>query len=105
MCPVGHDDSGPSRCPSARLPRPLNLSRTELLALGLLSLFAAGCAREAAPSEPLRAVRTATVSATEAGGSLEFAAEVRARTETRLSVRVGGKLMQRLVESGQVKAG
>jgi hypothetical protein len=49
------------------------LSRTEILALGLLSLFAAGCAREAAPSEPLPAVRSVTVSATEAGGSPEFA--------------------------------
>jgi membrane fusion protein, multidrug efflux system len=82
------------------------MSRTELLALGLLSMFAAGCAREAPPSEPLRAVRTVTVSASEAGGSAEFAAEVRARTETRLSFRVGGKLVQRLVEPGQqVKAG
>lgn len=80
--------------------------RTELLVLGMLSMFAAGCSREAAPGEPLRAVRTATVSAAEAGGSPEFAAEVRARTETRLSFRVGGKLMQRLVQPGQqVKAG
>jgi RND family efflux transporter MFP subunit len=80
--------------------------RPELLALCLLSMFAAGCAREGPPSEPLRAVRTVTVSASEAGGSAEFAAEVRARTETRLSFRVGGKLVQRPVEPGQqVKGG
>jgi len=76
------------------------------LALGLVSILLAGCSREVPPPEPLRAVRTVTVSATDAGGSSEFAAEVRARTETRLSFRVGGKLVQRLVEPGQqVKAG
>ncbi len=80
--------------------------RTRLMALGLSSLMLAGCARQEAPPEPLRAVRTVTVSANEAGGSPEFAAEVRARTETKLSFRVGGKLVQRLVEPGQkVQAG
>ena len=80
--------------------------RTEFLALGLLSTLLAGCAPVAAPPEPLRAVRTVTVNATDAGGSPEFAAEVRSRTETKLSFRVGGKLVQRLVEPGQqVKAG
>jgi RND family efflux transporter MFP subunit len=80
--------------------------RIEFLALALLSSILAGCARETPPPEPLRAVRTATVSATDAGGSPEFAAEVRARTETRLSFRVGGKLVRRLVEPGQqVQAG
>lgn len=80
--------------------------RTEFLVLGLLTLLLAGCARETPPAEPLRAVRTLTVATTDAGGSAEFAAEVRARTETRLGFRVGGKLVQRLVEPGQqVKAG
>ncbi len=78
---------------------------SKYLALGL-TIFLAACSREAPPPEPLRAVRTATVGATEAGGRAEYAAEVRARTETRLSFRVGGKLEQRLVEPGQqVKAG
>lgn len=40
------------------------------------------------------------------GGSHEFAAEIRARTESRLGFRVGGKLQSRSVEVGQqVKAG
>ncbi len=82
------------------------MSRNKLLALCLLSMVLAGCARQEPPPEPLRAVRTVTVSAADAGGSPEFAAEVRARTETKLSFRVGGKLVQRLVEPGQqVKAG
>jgi membrane fusion protein, multidrug efflux system len=74
--------------------------------LGLLSVVLAGCTRPAPPAEPLRAVRTVTLAAGDAGGTQEYAAEVRARTETRLGFRVGGKLVQRLVEPGQaVKAG
>jgi membrane fusion protein, multidrug efflux system len=84
----------------------LNMSQIKFLGVFLVALLVAGCSREAPPPEPVRAVRTLTVSATEAGGSPEFAAEVRARTETRLSFRVGGKLVQRLVEPGQqVKPG
>jgi len=83
-----------------------NMLSPKCLALGLVSILLAGCSREVPPPEPLRAVRTVTVSATDAGGTSEFAAEVRARTETRLSFRVGGKLVQRLVEPGQqVRAG
>lgn len=82
------------------------MMRIELLTLGLPLLLLAGCARELPPPEPMRAVRTVTVSAVDAGSNPEFAAEVRARTETRLGFRVGGKLVQRLVEPGQqVKAG
>ena len=80
--------------------------RNKLLALGLLSMVLAGCSRQEPAPEPVRAVRTVTVSAANAGGSPEFAAEVRARTESKLSFRVGGKLVQRLVEPGQqVQAG
>jgi RND family efflux transporter MFP subunit len=83
-----------------------NMLSPKCLALGLVSILLVGCSREVPPPEPLRAVRTVTVSAADAGGSSEFAAEVRARTETRLSFRVGGKLVQRLVEPGQqVRAG
>jgi multidrug efflux system membrane fusion protein len=82
------------------------MSRNKLLAFCLFSMVLAGCTRQEAAPEPLRAVRTVTVSAADAGASPEFAGEVRARTETKLSFRVGGKLVQRLVEPGQqVKAG
>jgi RND family efflux transporter MFP subunit len=54
----------------------------------------------------VRAVRTTTVAPESAGGSQEFAAEVRARTESRLGFRVGGKMVSRSVDLGQrVKAG
>jgi RND family efflux transporter MFP subunit len=72
----------------------------------ILPLLLAACSRPEPAPEPVRAVRTLTVGAESAGGSLEFAAEVRARTESRLGFRVGGKLLSRSAEVGQrVKAG
>jgi RND family efflux transporter MFP subunit len=54
----------------------------------------------------LRAVRTEKVVDATAQPQTEFAAEVRARTESRLGFRVGGKLVAREVEVGQrVRAG
>jgi RND family efflux transporter MFP subunit len=56
--------------------------------------------------EPVRAVRTLTVGSGSAQGTLEYAAEIRARTESRLGFRVGGKMTRRWVEVGQaVRAG
>ncbi len=71
-----------------------------LLALGAAVLLAA-CARPEPAPEPVRSVRTMTVTAAAAGGTHEFAAEVRARTESRLGFRVGGKMTQRSAEVGQ----
>lgn len=73
-----------------------------LVTLGALS----ACSRPAPAPEPVRAVRTLTVGRESAALSREFAAEVRARTESRLAFRVGGKLVRRLVDLGDsVKAG
>ena len=75
------------------------------LACGLAVLLAACAPPEPAP-EPVRAVRTVTVAVESAGGRREFAAEVRARTESRLGFRVGGKMVSRSAEVGQrVRAG
>ena len=71
---------------------------------GLVGL--AACTRHEAPVESVRAVRTVTVAPASAGGSVEYAAEVRARTESRLGFRVGGKIVRRNVDLGDtVKAG
>jgi multidrug efflux system membrane fusion protein len=65
-----------------------------------------GCAKNEPAPEPVRAVRTMTVSSDAAGGVHEYAAEVRARTESRLGFRVGGKIVRRNVDAGStVKAG
>ncbi len=68
-----------------------------LLAAWLL----AACSKTEPAPEPIRAVRTMTVAADGAGAALEYAADVRARVETRLGFRVGGKLLERTVDVGQ----
>ncbi|HET9978065.1 MAG TPA: efflux RND transporter periplasmic adaptor subunit [Burkholderiaceae bacterium] len=51
-------------------------------------------------------MRTLTVGEAAAGGSVDYAGEVRARTETRLAFRVAGKMVARPVNAGDaVKAG
>jgi RND family efflux transporter MFP subunit len=70
------------------------------------SVLLAACSRTQPAPEPVRAVRTTIVSADTAGGQHEYAAEVRARTESRLGFRVGGKVVRRHVNLGDsVKAG
>ena len=77
-----------------------------LIALTSATVVAAGCAKTEPAPEPVRAVRTMTVSSDAAGGVHEYAAEVRARTESRLGFRVGGKIVRRNVDAGStVKAG
>jgi RND family efflux transporter MFP subunit len=76
------------------------------LAAVLPGLLLSACSKPEPAPEPVRAVRTMTVSADTAGGQHEYAAEVRARVESRLGFRVGGKMVRRQAEVGQrVKAG
>ena len=83
--------------------RPHSLS----LLLPLLTLLMlAACSREPTAPDPVRAVRTLIVGETSGGNSIDYAAEVRTRTETRLSFRVAGKMVSRAVEVGDaVKPG
>ncbi len=77
-------------------------------ALGLFALAAllAGCSRPPAQEEPVRAVKLLTVAATPLVSAPEYAGEVRARVESRLGFRVGGKVLRRQAELGQrVRAG
>jgi RND family efflux transporter MFP subunit len=54
----------------------------------------------------VRAVRVEVVGTAARASGQEYAAEVRARVESRLAFRVGGKLMERSVDAGQaVRAG
>lgn len=78
---------------------------TALLAIAAALLLVA-CTPAAPPPEPVRAVRTVTVTVSDAGGQHDYAAEVRARTESRLGFRVPGKVTSRSVNLGDVvKAG
>ena len=79
-----------------------------LLALGML---AAGCDKQPAAktgshAEEVRPVRVLRVDAVALARSIDFAGELRARYETRLGFRVGGKMVERLVDVGAtVRAG
>lgn len=71
-----------------------------LVALSSVLLLAACSKQEAAP-EPIRAVKLMTVGAGAVQARMGYAGDVRARTESRLGFRVGGKLVQRSVDVGQ----
>ena len=79
--------------------------------IAVLSMIAAAlvlsaCSRHAPTEEPIRAVKVLTVGVDGMRAGGEFAGEVRARVETRLGFRVGGKIVQRQAELGQrVRAG
>ncbi|MBT9488795.1 MAG: efflux RND transporter periplasmic adaptor subunit [Rubrivivax sp.] len=68
------------------------------------ALLLAACSRPAPAPEPVRAVRTLKVATGSVAAQLEYAAEIRARTESRLGFRVGGKLVRRAADVGQVVA-
>jgi len=59
-----------------------------------------GCSKAPPAPDPVRAVRTVTIAPQTAGGAYEYAGEVKARTESRLSFRVSGKMLKRLVDLG-----
>jgi membrane fusion protein, multidrug efflux system len=84
----------------------MNSSTRLVLALLSLPVVLAACSRPEATPEAIRSVRTIIVNPSSAGGSLDYAADIRARSETRLGFRVGGKMIDRPAEIGQhVKAG
>ena len=81
------------------------MHKTVFTVLGAALLLAA-CSKPAAPEEPVRAVKVLTVGVDAFTSSHEFAGEVKAQVESRLSFRVGGKIIKRQAELGQrVKAG
>jgi len=79
----------------------MNLRPSIALAV-LAATLMAGCSRPAPAPEPVRSVRVMNVVIGDAGGTHEYAAEVRARVESQLGFRVGGKMVQRSAEVGQV---
>lgn len=83
---------------------PTVISRSPLALTALLATAAllVACSKPAPVPDPERAVRTLLVVGESAGQTLEFAAELRARSESRLSFRVGGKLTERRVGLGDV---
>ena len=91
--------------PSACLSASSRALRALLLGGALSVLFA--CGKTELKEAPLRAVKVLTIAADQSGQSAEsYAGEVRARVESKLSFRVGGKLLARPAQLGQmVRAG
>lgn len=77
------------------------MSHKPVLLLAVALLLSA-CSRQEPAPDPVRAVRTLTVAPQSAGGVVEYAGEVRARTESRLGFRVGGKIVRREADLGDV---
>lgn len=81
------------------------MNKTVFALLGALVLLGA-CSPSVAPQEPVRAVKVMTVGMQPLSARAEYAGEVRARVESRLGFRVGGKIIRRQAEVGQrVQAG
>jgi len=77
-----------------------------LVAAALAALILAACSKPEAPAQPPRTVRVMKVDGAAASGTLTFPGEVRARYESRLGFRLGGKLVERRVDVGdRVKRG
>jgi multidrug efflux system membrane fusion protein len=97
----------PRGAASAGLPASRSaMSACAALTIALTVTLLSACQPPPAAVEPVRAVRTWVVGTTQAQPQLEFAAEVRARVESRLGFRVPGKLVERTAQLGQtVRAG
>ncbi|RZI96435.1 MAG: efflux RND transporter periplasmic adaptor subunit [Variovorax sp.] len=65
------------------------------------ALILAACSRPPPAQDPIRAVKVVTVGASAFDTEPEFSAEVRARVESRIGFRVGGKITRRQAELGQ----
>jgi len=77
--------------------------RPTLAGLSLITVVAlAACSKPAPQAEEIRPVRAIVLEAKPAGERAEFAGEVRARYESRLGFRVGGKIVARKVDVGAI---
>ena len=92
----------------ASLPEGAGRQAVRLAAVSAIAavLALSACSRPEAVQEPVRAVKLMTLGGSDVDVRSEYAAEIRARVESRLAFRVSGKLVARQAEVGQrVKAG
>lgn len=86
--------------PDRQIRLPGTLVRSILLITALSAL--AACSRKVEQVEEVRPVRVLTIAADTVDAIAEFPGEVRARYESRLGFRVGGKIVARKVEVGSL---
>lgn len=85
---------------AARRARAAHAGAAALLATVAVAALT-GCGKAPPAAEPVRSVKLITVAAAPLQAGPEYAAEVRARVESRLGFRVAGKITRRAVEVGQ----
>ncbi len=86
---------------SLRLPLPLAAFSISVAAV--LTILSACSPQAAAPApEIIRPVKTIVVGSASASASSTYSAEIRPRIESQLAFRVGGKVVERLIEIGSV---
>ena len=83
-------------------PKILRSSVPVSLTAAALALLLAGCSDQAPKAEDIRPVRAIVLTANDIAINAEFPGEVRARVESRLGFRVGGKITVRKVDTGTV---
>lgn len=71
-----------------------------LLITVLAAAVLAGCSKPAEKTEDIRPVRAMVLTSSDVDVNAEFSGEVRARVESRLGFRVGGKIVARKVDVG-----
>lgn len=92
-------------CPSTIAPRAPASSQCAALLLLCLGMLA-GCGKEAPKADPVVPVHAVRVATQGEAGRVSWSGEVRARYETTLAFRVGGKIIERSAQVGQtVKRG
>lgn len=89
------------------IPKNFNSGPTLWLVCAMSSvLLLSACSPKKDAPEPVRSVKLTTVGASDLNVQGQYAAEVKARVESRLGFRVAGKMIQRQAEPGQrVQAG
>jgi RND family efflux transporter MFP subunit len=83
-----------------KIQRQISPRLVALLAVALAVAGLAGCSKPAEKTEDVRPVRVITLASSDIDVNAEFSGEVRARVESRLGFRVGGKIVSRKVDTG-----
>ncbi len=96
-----------SRGVAGRLPAARPAAGVKLLCAGaVVMLLAGGCSRDETPPAPLRGVNVVRVSPDQQVEEVAYSGEIKPRYETALGFRIGGKIVERFVDVGDVvKAG
>src|SRR5574340_1133388 len=99
----------PRPCPYIAHPSqvcPKTVMKRSILLLVLVSVFA-GCGKESTPAAKIeRPALTLVAGSAATDGGSTYSGEIRARHETQPGFRIGGKIIERLVDAGaRVKAG